>query len=408
MLSMVVGLGRLRAQPARRPHVLLRAGAAAGVDDRRGRRGRSRSRRSARRSTPSARSCSSRACCCRSAPTTPSAAAQATGCALMAAARARAAAGAARTPAVESTSTWRRADRDRARPVLGGRHRAVRDRGGDRRSTCSTRGSVRCAPTLLVERPAVGAASHAGGFLDPLIGTRAADRDGHRDRPAARRRDRAVARRVRPPALAGRARRVGHRGHRRHARSIVLAIFGLALFQQRSSASCRSPPRATPSSGARSSSPRDDVARSRCRSSSARRARRCMAVPAPRARGVLRARQDALGDDPPRPAAVDRARHRHRQRARHGPHRRRHRDRRDPARRHAAPRRRRRACRCSSTLRGTGSTLTSYVYNNSPAGEGNASDKAYAAAFVLLVVVIALNFAVDLIARGRKDADRWN
>ena len=33
-----------------------------------------------------------------------------------------------------------------------------------------------------------------------------------------------------------------------------------------------------------------------------------------------------------------------------------------------------------STLRGTGSTLTSYVYNNSPAGEGNAPDKAYAAA----------------------------
>lgn len=52
-----------------------------------------------------------------------------------------------------------------------------------------------------------------------------------------------------------------------------------------------------------------------------------------------------------------------------------------------------------STLRGTGSTLTSYVYNNSPAGEGGAPEKAYAAAFVLLLVVIALNFGVDLIAR---------
>jgi phosphate transport system permease protein len=50
-------------------------------------------------------------------------------------------------------------------------------------------------------------------------------------------------------------------------------------------------------------------------------------------------------------------------------------------------------------LKGTGSTLTSYVYNNSPAGEGNASEKAYAAAFVLLALVVALNFAVDLIAR---------
>jgi phosphate transport system permease protein len=51
------------------------------------------------------------------------------------------------------------------------------------------------------------------------------------------------------------------------------------------------------------------------------------------------------------------------------------------------------------TLRGTGSTLTSYVYNNSPAGEGNAPEKAYAAAFVLLLVILALNFVVDAIAR---------
>src|SRR5262249_8789528 len=40
-----------------------------------------------------------------------------------------------------------------------------------------------------------------------------------------------------------------------------------------------------------------------------------------------------------------------------------------------------------STLKGTGSTLTSYVYNNSPAGEGNSPEKAYAAAFVLLMIV---------------------
>jgi phosphate transport system permease protein len=53
-----------------------------------------------------------------------------------------------------------------------------------------------------------------------------------------------------------------------------------------------------------------------------------------------------------------------------------------------------------STLRGTGSTLTPYVYVNSPAGEGNAPEKAYAAAFVLLLIVIGLNFLVDLIARG--------
>ena len=56
------------------------------------------------------------------------------------------------------------------------------------------------------------------------------------------------------------------------------------------------------------------------------------------------------------------------------------------------------------TLRGTGSTLTSYVYNASPAGEGNAPQKAYAAAFVLLVIVMSLNFAVDRLGRGRKEA----
>jgi phosphate transport system permease protein len=50
-----------------------------------------------------------------------------------------------------------------------------------------------------------------------------------------------------------------------------------------------------------------------------------------------------------------------------------------------------------STLRGTGSTLTSYIYTNSPAGEGSAPQKAYAAAFVLLVMVLALNGVVTLL-----------
>jgi phosphate transport system permease protein len=58
------------------------------------------------------------------------------------------------------------------------------------------------------------------------------------------------------------------------------------------------------------------------------------------------------------------------------------------------------------TLRGTGSTLTSYVYVNSPAGEGQAPQKAYAAAFVLLVIVVILNFAVDLIS-GRRRKVGW-
>ncbi len=52
-------------------------------------------------------------------------------------------------------------------------------------------------------------------------------------------------------------------------------------------------------------------------------------------------------------------------------------------------------------LTGNGATLTTYVFNNSPAGEGGSPEKAYAAAFVLLAIVLALNFAVDMITRGR-------
>jgi len=57
-----------------------------------------------------------------------------------------------------------------------------------------------------------------------------------------------------------------------------------------------------------------------------------------------------------------------------------------------------------NVLRGTGSTLTSYVYGNSPAGEGGAPQKAYAAAFVLMVLVLALNLLVDRIGRSQGDA----
>jgi len=56
-------------------------------------------------------------------------------------------------------------------------------------------------------------------------------------------------------------------------------------------------------------------------------------------------------------------------------------------------------------LRGTGSTLTSYIYKNSPAGEGNAPQKAYAAAFVLLMIVLALNALVTRISSERRSAD---
>lgn len=59
-----------------------------------------------------------------------------------------------------------------------------------------------------------------------------------------------------------------------------------------------------------------------------------------------------------------------------------------------------------SLLRGTGSTLTSYVYQNSPAGEGNAPEKAYAAAFVLLMMVLGLNALVTRLSSGRQEV-QW-
>lgn len=51
-------------------------------------------------------------------------------------------------------------------------------------------------------------------------------------------------------------------------------------------------------------------------------------------------------------------------------------------------------------LRGVGSTLTSYVYYQSPAGEGNSHEKAYAAAFVLLMIVLALNALATRLGRS--------
>jgi phosphate transport system permease protein len=55
-------------------------------------------------------------------------------------------------------------------------------------------------------------------------------------------------------------------------------------------------------------------------------------------------------------------------------------------------------------LRGTGSSLTTYIYENSPAGEGGAAQKAYAAAFVLLIFVLVLNLLVDRIGRSQASA----
>lgn len=59
-----------------------------------------------------------------------------------------------------------------------------------------------------------------------------------------------------------------------------------------------------------------------------------------------------------------------------------------------------------SILRGTGGTLTSYVRYYSPAGEGNQFEKAYAAAFVLMAIVVALNLIVTMLSRSREQTGR--
>jgi phosphate transport system permease protein len=59
-------------------------------------------------------------------------------------------------------------------------------------------------------------------------------------------------------------------------------------------------------------------------------------------------------------------------------------------------------------LRGTGTTLTNFVYENSPTGDLNRPEKAYAAAFVLLLMVLALNAAVDVIHRRARKVGTWS
>jgi phosphate transport system permease protein len=53
----------------------------------------------------------------------------------------------------------------------------------------------------------------------------------------------------------------------------------------------------------------------------------------------------------------------------------------------------------ADTLRGDGSTLTTYIFFASPVGEGNAETFAYGAAFVLMVLMVILNLVVSRFAR---------
>lgn len=59
-------------------------------------------------------------------------------------------------------------------------------------------------------------------------------------------------------------------------------------------------------------------------------------------------------------------------------------------------------------LRGAGTTLTNFVYEASPTGNLNQPHKAYAAAFVLLLMVLALNAAADVVHRRARKVGTWS
>lgn len=55
-----------------------------------------------------------------------------------------------------------------------------------------------------------------------------------------------------------------------------------------------------------------------------------------------------------------------------------------------------------STLQNTGSTLTSYIFYTSPAGEGNSYQVAFGASFVLIIIIILLNTLTALLGNVGK------
>jgi phosphate transport system permease protein len=60
-----------------------------------------------------------------------------------------------------------------------------------------------------------------------------------------------------------------------------------------------------------------------------------------------------------------------------------------------------------NVLRGTGETLTSFVYDNAPTGDLNQPQKAWATAFVLLLIVLVVNLVINRAGRRTKDL-KWN
>jgi phosphate transport system permease protein len=58
------------------------------------------------------------------------------------------------------------------------------------------------------------------------------------------------------------------------------------------------------------------------------------------------------------------------------------------------------------SLRGTGSTLTSYIFDNAPTGDLNHLNKAFSAALVLFALVLVINVFVDIYGRKAREL-KW-
>ena len=185
MLSMVSGSVGLRAQPARRAHLLLRAGAAAGGDDRRQLRG-ALGRAVRPDDLRVRRVLLVSASCSRSPAGPPSSRCKYGMRGVMAvaappSARARRRGRRARRHVVR---TWRWSTGSAFALCWAAGHRAVPDRRRDRHLH-ARQGLQYLSPSLLVQPPAAAASTSAksGGFLDPIVGHAHADRrSGSRSR----------------------------------------------------------------------------------------------------------------------------------------------------------------------------------------------------------------------------------
>ena len=322
MLAMVSGGRRVRGQPARRAHLPLRAGA--GRSRRRSSRNprASRSARSRTRSTRSPPCCWSRRRCSRSPAGPPSSRSSATGSAPDG--ERRRSPGSPRRrrslpPPRERIASWPLVDRLGYWLCWVDGHRPVRDRGRRSSLFMLVKGISYLRPSLFVKSPAPSLHQSQSGRLPRP------DRSGRSIVTAIGIADRGARWAWRSPpgcrstgarAWLARAVESGDRDDRRRAehRARDLRAADLLAGLPRLPLPAAPQTAASPAQSFLAAGHRHGAARAAARRR--RHARGARAAARPRARGLLRARQDARDDDPLRAAAGDPPEHRQRGRAR--------------------------------------------------------------------------------------------